>query len=137
MAKKRKSPKFIIEHGSLRHQTSARRFGVWLRDGLLVLKDAGNRHLAHVAITARAIWENDELLLTAKGEPDAQIRTSWAGVEREFLLAHGGQVALSRDDRLRFGEWRMRFEPEIAEEMIASFIANKRQWDMRAQYGWV
>lgn len=135
MARKRnkKPAKYIIRHGSLQHQTSFRRFSVWLRAGLIVLV---NSHLAHVSEAARTRWENGELFLAPKAEPEPSIRTNAEVVDAQYLYANAGQIPVSREDRQRFVDWRGRFGYDAAEQMIGEFLSRKREFDMRAQYGW-
>ena len=136
MARKRtkKAPKYIIRHGKLQHQTSARRFQVWLREGLLV---AINSHLARVSDAARTLWEGGELILQPIAQPSPSIAISWAGVEQQYLFAHGGQVPLSREQRLAFADWRLRFGIEEAARMKREYLSREREFAMREQYGWL
>lgn len=133
MAKKRK-PNYLIQHGRLQHQTSARRFQVWLREGLLV---AINSHLARVSDAARTLWEGGELILQPIAQASPSIAISWAGVEQQYLFAHGGQVPLSREQRLAFADWRLRFGIEEAARMEREYLAREREFAMREQYGWL
>lgn len=136
MARKRtkKPAKYIIQHGKLQHQTSARRFRVWLREGLLV---AINLHLARVSDAARTLWEGGELILQPIAQASPSIAISWAGVEQQYLFAHGGQVPLSREQRLAFADWRLRFGIEEAARMEREYLAREREFAMREQYGWL
>ena len=136
MARKRtkKPAKYIIQHGKLQHATSARRFAVWLRAGLLV---AVNSHLARVSESARTLWENGELILQPVAQASPSIAISWAGVEQQYLFAHGGQVPLSREQRLAFADWRLRFGIEEAARMEREYLAREREFAMREQYGWL
>jgi hypothetical protein len=134
MARKRnKTPqKYIIQHGKLQHVTSARRFAVWIRLGLLV---AVNSHRAQVSAAAKTIWENGELHLAPIAQPEPSVRTNAQTVDEEYIFAHDGQVRITRDERLRFADWRMRFA-ELADQMITEYLSRQREFDMRAQYGW-
>lgn len=134
MARKRttKPRKYTIQHGKLQHQTSARRFAVWLRAGLIVLV---NSHLAHVSDAARTRWENGELFLAPIAEPTPSIRTNAEVVDSRYIYAHEGQVRITREERLRFADWRFRFG-ELAEQMVSEYLSRQREFDMRAQYGW-
>lgn len=136
MARKRtkKAPKYVIQHGKLQHATSARRFAVWLRAGLLV---AVNSHLARVSDAARTLWENGELILQPVAQVSPSIAISWAGVEQQYLFAHGGQVPLSREQRAAFADWRLRFGLEEAARMEREYLAREREFAMREQYGWL
>ena len=136
MARKRtkKPQKYIIQHGKLQHQTSARRFAVWLRAGLLVLV---NSHLARVSESARTLWEGGELILQPIAQVSPSIAISWAGVEQQYLFAHGGQVPLTRDQRAAFADWRLRFGLEEALRMEREYLSREREFAMREQYGWL
>ena len=136
MARKRtkKPAKYTIQHGKLQHQTSARRFAVWLRAGLLV---AVNSHLARVSESARTLWEGGELILQPIAQVSPSIAISWAGVEQQYLFAHGGQVPLTRDQRAAFADWRLRFGIDEADRMIREYLSREREFAMREQYGWL
>lgn len=139
MARKRtkKAPKYVIQHGKLQHATSARRFAVWLGAGLLVLVNPLNSHLARVSESARTLWEGGELILQPITQASPSIAISWAGVEQQYLFAHGGQVPLSREQRLAFADWRLRFGIEEAARMEREYLAREREFAMREQYGWL
>ena len=134
MARKRttKPRKYTIQHGKLQHQTSARRFTVWLRAGLIVLV---NSHLAHVSGTARTRWENGELFLAPKAEPGPSIRTNAEVVDAQYIYANGGEIKVSREERIHFAELRFQLG-DLAEQLIGDYLSRKREFDMRAQYGW-
>ncbi len=136
MARKRtkKPAKYTILHGKLHHQTSARRFAVWLRDGLLV---AVTSHLARVSVSARTVWENGELHLLPAAPPGVSLQTNSQAVEQQYVYAHGGQVRVSREQRLAFTDWRLRWGLEEAERMIREYLAREREFAMREQYGWL
>lgn len=132
--KKRKSSRYQIRHGRLTHETSARRFLVWLRAGLLVLE---HNRLARVSNAAVTVWENGELFVKPKAAPEPSIRTNAQVVDSQYIYADGGEVRVTRDDRKRFTIWRERWGLADAEQMIAEFLANRRAFDMREQYGWL
>ena len=134
MARKRttKPRKYTIQHGKLQHQTSARRFTVWLRAGLIVLV---NSHLAHVSDAARTRWENGELFLAPKAEPGPSIRTNAEVVDAQYIYANGGEIKVSREERIHFAELRFQLG-DLAEQLIGDYLSRKREFDMRAQYGW-
>ena len=94
-----------------------------------------NSHLAHVSGTARTRWENGELFLAPKAEPGPSIRTNAEVVDSRYIYAHEGQVRITREERLRFADWRFRFG-ELAEQMVSEYLSRQREFDMRAQYGW-
>ena len=135
MARKRtkKPAKYVIQHGKLHHQTSARRFAVWLRAGLLVLV---NSHLARVSESARTLWEGGELILLPAEPPSPSIRTNAQIVDQLFIYADDGQLRLSKDDQKLIAVLRWRFEPSMAEAMIAEIKGTIRERQMRLQYGW-
>ena len=134
MARKRttKPRKYTIQHGKLQHQTSARRFTVWLRAGLIVLV---NSHLAHVSDAARTRWENGELFLAPIAEPTPSIRTNAEVVDAQYIYANGGEIKVSREERIHFAELRFQLG-DLAEQLIGDYLSRKREFDMRAQYGW-
>lgn len=135
MARKRakKPARYTIQHGKLQHHTSARRFAVWLREGLLV---AVSSHLARVSDAARTLWEGGELILQPIAQPTPSVPISWEGVEQQYLFAHGGQVPLSREQRLAFADWRLRFGIEEGERLRREYLAREREFAMREQYNW-
>ena len=134
MARKRnfKPRKYTIQHGKLQHQTSFRRFSVWLRAGLIVLV---NSHLAHVSDAARTRWENGELFLAPIAEPTPSIRTNAEVVDAQYIYANGGEIKVSREERIHFAELRFQLG-DLAEQLIGDYLSRKREFDMRAQYGW-
>lgn len=134
MARKRtkKPTKYTIQHGKLQHQTSARRFAVWLRAGWLVLV---NPHRAHVSDLARTVWEDGELFLKPVEAPGVSLRTNAQTLDECYPLAHAGQIPVSRDQRQAFTAWRQRFG-ETAEQMISEYLSREREFAVRAQYGW-
>lgn len=136
MARKRtkKPAKYIIQHGKLQHQTSARRFAVWLREGLL---DAITSHMARVSESARTRWENGELFLLPSEPPSPSIRTNAEIVDQQYIYADNGRIRLSRDDSSKILHWRWTLPAEIADSLISDFLNRKRDWDMREQYGWL
>lgn len=136
MARKRtkKPAKYIIQHGKLQHQTSARRFAVWLRAGLLV---AINSHLARVSESARTRWENGELFLLPAEPPSPSIRTNAQIVDQQYIYADNGRVRISREDGIKILHWRWTLPAELAELLISDFLSRKREWDMTRQYGWL
>ena len=134
--KKRKSSRYQIRHGRLTHEASARRFLVWLRAGLLVLERDCKR-LARVSEAGVAVWENGELFVKPKTAPEPSIRTNAQVVDAQYIYADGGEVRVTRDDRKRFTIWRERWGLADAEQMVAEFLANRRAFDMREQYGWL
>ena len=132
--KKRKSSRYQIRHGRLTHETSARRFLVWLRAGLLVLE---RDRLARVSESGVAVWEGDELLVKPRSLPEPSIRTNAQIVDQQYIYADNGRIRLSRDDSSRILHWRWTLPAEIAESLISDFLSRKRDWDMREQYGWL
>lgn len=135
MARKRK-PNYAIQHGKLKHQTTPRQFAVWLRSGLIVLIDAKNRRLARVSAIARTIWENGSLHLAPLAQPEPNIKTNAEVVDSQYKYADAGQLRLSREDRQLIGEIRFRYEPSIADDLIAGIVSTIRERQMRLQYGW-
>ena len=135
MAKKAKpkAKKYIIQHGKLQHQTSARRFSVWQRAGLIVLIHS---HMARVAEQARTVWEAGELFLKPVEQPGPSLRTNAKAVEETYWLAHAGRVPLKREQRLAFADWRQRFGLEEGERLEAEYLSREREFAVRAQYGW-
>ena len=135
MARKRnrKPQKYTITTGKLQHVTSARRFAVWVRAGLLI---AINSHCAQVSAAAKTIWENGELLLAPLAQPEPSIRTNAQIVDSQYIFADQGQLRLSRDDRQLISEIRLRYEPSIADGLVDGIISTIRDRQMRLQYGW-
>jgi len=135
MARKRnrKPQKYTIQSGKLQHVTSARRFAVWVRAGLLI---AINSHCAQVSAAAKTIWENGELLLAPLAQPEPSIRTNAQIVDSQYIFADHGQLRLSRDDRQLISEIRLRYEPSVADGLVDGIISTIRDRQMRLQYGW-
>lgn len=136
MARKRKAEhrakRFTVQCGKLDHETSPRRFAVWLRAGLIVLI---HNRLARVSDTATSKWEAGELHLEPAAQPEPSIKTNAEVVDRSYIKAHNGQVKVSREERMHFASLRWQLG-DLAEELIGDYLNNKRQFDMRAQYGW-
>ena len=137
MARKRKvehrAKRYLIKHGSLQHEVSPRAFAVWLRDGLLV---AIHSHLAHVSEAARTLWDGGELILQPRQPAGVSLRTNAQAIDDLYPLAHSGQVPLDRETRLMFAQLRLQLG-EDAEPLIQGYLANERQFALRAQYGWL
>ena len=97
---------------------------------------AVSSHLARVSDAARTLWEGGELILQPIAQPTPSVPISWEGVEQQYLFAHGGQVPLSREQRLAFADWRLRFGIEEGERLRREYLAREREFAMREQYNW-
>ena len=94
-----------------------------------------NSHLAYVSEAARTKWEAGELFLAPKAEPGPAIRTNAEVVDAQYIYANGGEIKVSREERIHFAELRFQLG-DLAEQLIGDYLSRKREFDMRRQYGW-
>lgn len=137
MPKKRRSKPYRVQITVRdQHEVAAHRWQRWLALGLIIPLAAAPR-VAKLREGVVALLSDGDLNLQDKFAPvGVSLTTNSAVIDRLVILAHGGQVPLTRDDQLRIRQMRESLEPAEAEYFISDWLRNWRSWQMRRQYGW-